>query len=423
MIRRLIGILAALELPLIVAIGPLLLFPTPRRAAALIILPAVWACSWVTTRRPVPLTPVNASLWALLVLATASLMVTPNAHSSLAKFSGVALGISLYWAMVRWMGSPRRAVWGAALFIGSAGVLSILGLLGTQWRTDKFPVVAPLIDALPGLIRGIPGAVDGFNPNAVAGCLVLFLPLQASLLASRGRDRPLWVTSVQLVLLLMTTGTLVLLQSRGAWLGLGLGVLLYLLISKPARYLPVLAGVTAFAVLFVSEIGPDRLPTPKPDDSDTIAERVELWSRGIYMVRDHPFSGVGLNQFRTVVPTLYPAFSRTPDADVVHAHNQFLHTAAELGLPGLVAYLALWLGSTFVLARARRLAHSGFDRAVLSGTLVGLLAHLGFGMADAIPVGAKIGITYWFTLALGMAVASRVLTEHTLASLTGRRGT
>jgi O-antigen ligase len=42
-----------------------------------------------------------------------------------------------------------------------------------------------------------------------------------------------------------------------------------------------------------------------------------------------------------VVPVLYPLFTVPLDSDIAHAHNIFLQTALDLGIPGLVAYLAL----------------------------------------------------------------------------------
>jgi putative inorganic carbon (HCO3(-)) transporter len=48
------------------------------------------------------------------------------------------------------------------------------------------------------------------------------------------------------------------------------------------------------------------------------------------------------------VPILYPFFTVPPDTDIAHAHNIFLQTALDLGIPGLVAYLAL-LGSALVV--------------------------------------------------------------------------
>ena len=69
--------------------------------------------------------------------------------------------------------------------------------------------------------------------------------------------------------------------------------------------------------------------------------RVELWSRALYAIQDFPLTGCGLGTFRQVVHLLYPPFFVEPGADLAHAHNFFLQVALDLGVPGLIAYLAL----------------------------------------------------------------------------------
>ena len=78
------------------------------------------------------------------------------------------------------------------------------------------------------------------------------------------------------------------------------------------------------------------------------------------MVYDHPFFGIGENQYPEV-SLRYGLFAEDLGGSYQHAHNIPLTIAAELGLLGLAAFL--W--ATFVLARVvigacRRLR--GFDR-------------------------------------------------------------
>jgi putative inorganic carbon (HCO3(-)) transporter len=75
----------------------------------------------------------------------------------------------------------------------------------------------------------------------------------------------------------------------------------------------------------------------------SLAGRQEVWSRALYMTQDFPFTGIGLGTFDRVQLLLYPFFLSA--GLVHHAHNLFLQVAVDLGLPGLIAYLALWLGS------------------------------------------------------------------------------
>jgi putative inorganic carbon (HCO3(-)) transporter len=121
--------------------------------------------------------------------------------------------------------------------------------------------------------------------------------------------------------------------------------------------LPMLAVLAV--VVLILHLGPQQLgenlfgkesasPVEEVVGAITLEDRVEIWSRALYAIQDFPFTGCGLGAFRRVVPILYPFFTVPPDTDIAHAHNIFLQTALDLGIPGLVAYLAL-LGSALVV--------------------------------------------------------------------------
>jgi len=75
-------------------------------------------------------------------------------------------------------------------------------------------------------------------------------------------------------------------------------------------------------------------------------DRVEIWSRAIFMIQDFSFTGIGMGSFTEVADTLYP-FSSSPGR-ISHAHNLFLQVAVDLGIPGLIAWLAILLTVIFV---------------------------------------------------------------------------
>jgi O-antigen ligase len=65
----------------------------------------------------------------------------------------------------------------------------------------------------------------------------------------------------------------------------------------------------------------------------TLASRWEVWQRGVMMVRDFPYTGIGIGTYNTIAHLLYPFFIAAPDEVVPHAHNQFLQVAVDLGMP------------------------------------------------------------------------------------------
>lgn len=78
----------------------------------------------------------------------------------------------------------------------------------------------------------------------------------------------------------------------------------------------------------------------------TIALRLVLWKTAIMAFLDHPFTGIGIGNFR-IVDELYPALKTVPLHFYVKgmsAHNVILHYLAETGLVGALALVALTWG-------------------------------------------------------------------------------
>jgi putative inorganic carbon (HCO3(-)) transporter len=419
-LARAARLISAAELLIVAAIAPALLFPTPTRLLVLALVPLVWTCSWAIGDRCVARTPLNGALGLLLTMVSVSLLATFDVRFSLGKVSGVILGALVLNAVARWATNDAKLRATILAFLAAGGCLAVIGLLGAD-VSDKFPLLAVASRRLPVAIRGVPGAEDGFNPNAVAGCLVLFVPLQVALLVTGVYQRlvpVVWnprrtrglLVLVQVGLLLLTAGTVILMQSRGAWTGLAIAFVAFLLWhSRRTRVLAsaaiggsillvVSAGNRSWLDLAVSRSGPGV--------EGTVAARLELWYRALLGIQDFPFTGMGMNAFRKVMPVLYPPFLVVPD-DVAHSHNHLLQAALDLGVPGLIAYLAIWLVvGTLLIGVYRRSADRTY-RVIAGGLGAGLIANFTFGMTDAIPLGAKVGILVWSAWALA-TVLNRV---------------
>jgi putative inorganic carbon (HCO3(-)) transporter len=427
---RFAATVTALELPIVLAIAPVLLFPTPARLVVLGVVPVVWFAAWSATGRAVPRTPMNAPLWLLLVMVGVSLFVTFDVLLSLGKVSGVVLGALLFWAIVRWTNLAERLVWATAAFMAAGAGLAVIGLLGTNWD-NKFPAIGAITAHLPKAIRGVPGAEVGFSTNAVAGCLVLFVPLQVALLASgarrwfepSGRLRAVGglLVAAQVALLVLTTGTLLLTESRSAWLGVGVATLAFFLWHNWWTRALVAAAAAGLAGL-LALLGYDRvydfvINRAGPALHSTFALRLDIWSRAIRGIEDFPLTGMGMNTFRKLMPALYPGYPYLPGEEVPHSHNHLLQAALDLGIPGLVAYLGLWAVAAALLVTVYRRGTNRSHRAAAGGLGAGLIAHFVFSMTDVIPLGAKVGVLFWLTLALIVSLhqVARVRTDATSA--------
>ncbi len=434
---RLVRFVAAVELPILLAVAPALLFPTPRRLVVLAVLPVTWLCVWMVDGHLVPRTPMNASLWLLLAMTGVSVVVTFDVLFSLGKISGVVLGVLLCWSIARCLTTPYRLRIGMAWFLVVGAGFAAVGLLGAN-VSAKYPALAGAIAWLPLAIRGLPGAEEGFNPNPIAGCLILFVPVQVALLATGARrwlfpvygahwsDR-LFV-AIQAVLLLLTAGTVLLMQSRGAWMGLFMATVSFLVWhSRRTRLLA--TGAIGIVLLVVVALNHEQVFSltsnrAEPVAVGTVAGRVAIWSGALYGIQDFPLTGMGMNAFRKIMPILYPAFVTTPNLDVAHAHNNLLQAALDLGIPGLVAYASIWMIAGALLITVYRCSGDRVYRAMAGGLGAGLIGHFIFGMADAIPLGSKMGVLFWLALGLTLAlhrVALMHLPELGIASEISRR--
>jgi len=129
--------------------------------------------------------------------------------------------------------------------------------------------------------------------------------------------------------------------SRGAWVGAAIG-LLYLAKAYGKfkwRYVVLGAGLVALGALLIWGRTPDSAPwfVKRMDLSRASAQhRVAAWKAGFEIMRDHPF-GVGWNKAVAVYEKNY---SPPENGAAAITTNDYLMLGTQLGLPGLVCFVA-----------------------------------------------------------------------------------
>jgi len=126
--------------------------------------------------------------------------------------------------------------------------------------------------------------------------------------------------------------------------------------------------------------------------------RRAVWLQGVDMIRSAPLTGVGMG--------LYP-FLLASGGSIDHAHNLVLQVGVDLGLPGLVAYLALWLICLVMAWRAygayRKARHMGLA-ALAAGVGTSLVVMGLHGLVDAVTWGTKPAVVAWAMMGLAIAL-------------------
>jgi O-antigen ligase len=229
-----------------------------------------------------------------------------------------------------------------------------------------------------------------YDANDFATLIVTAMPFGLYFALSRGR------VSLRLLALaglgLLAIG-LIRSGSRGGFLAF-LAVVAFVLLrvtTIPARMrlagLVLIVGITFGAASDQYWAQMQTIISPKRDYNITSEEgRVKIWERGIGYMTGNPLFGVGLRNFQVAEGTISAQARRAERGLGVRwgaAHNTFVQIGSELGVPGLLLFLAL-LANTFAgLARAARRfktgEYAGSDASRLAQTLMASLVGFAVG--------------------------------------------
>ncbi len=421
---------------LLILAAPVLLF-SERFSPTLIsfclaALASVWLARALSSRQSFIGSALNIPLLCLVVLLPLSFFVSADVASSLPKVTGLLFDVALFSVIARASARESGMPLVIAMWTVIAFAIALFSFVSTEW-TGKLPLLSQIVTRIPHLFSNIsPSAVNGLQSNEVGGVLTLLIPPFISVLLTRPPitshisalpnrvarmsahwfypasrvGRVVWFSVLLLLLLL-----LVFTQSRSALFGTAMAVALILAVrSRAARWLTLgasVAALIAFTVLGPTTLGEALLGNGSSASGLDLASRQEIWQRALYAIQDFPFTGIGLNQFDRVVSLLYPLFLIGPDVQITHAHNMLLQVALDLGLAGLVAYVGLLSVSAMMVVRAYAKVQDSVTRALLLGFGAGLLAHAGYGLSDAITLGAKPSFEWWWSLAIIAGIFSR----------------
>jgi O-antigen ligase len=301
----------------------------------------------------------------------------------------------------------RSLLWLTAVL---ALLVGILGLFA-QHYINKSAAFMFIIDYLPQL-RGFPGAEGGFNVNEIAGAMAWFTPIMAGVALLAWREWSQTRRRSHLMFALCSSAAFIVLwaalflgQSRFAILGVlpMLALLAWLLIPRKRWRLVALSIVACFAVIQVLIFTGSLIPkdeTLQQRDEDSVSSRLLIWSSALSIARDYPLTGVGMNNFRwRPVRDLYPVDGYEGTRILPHAHNEWLQITADLGIFGLAALIALQATALALLLSVWRQG-DWWLRGLALATTCGIIAHLIYGLGDAVAFWDRFGFGFWWLIGL-----------------------
>jgi O-antigen ligase len=287
--------------------------------------------------------------WAIALCLAALLAIDPSGSLPRLKkalLPGLIVIAALYTREER---SGRRAL---ALLLLSSAVAAVYGIVFFLIRGASFAARA----------RGPSGHYMTF-----AGQLLLLVAVAVPVAIVARERRWKWGAGATALL-----GGVALLGTftRSSWIGLGVAFITTVSLLRP-RWLPILVVLMAVSIAIAPPAIRDRLLSAVNPHHPTNVERVHMWEAGIRMFRDHPWTGVGLED-------LHPIYERyrSPDAHegAGHLHSVPIQIAATMGIVGLAAFV--WLYGSLFAAAASGLRPLLRRRSVATGLKVGVVSAL-----------------------------------------------
>lgn len=335
--------LAGLEIWAVSVLALLSLFDPRWLLPCILTAGCFWLIRWVGDRR---LTVRTGGDWGVLLLTATlplNLWLTGFQEISVQQAYRLLSGVALYYALVNWANTPAR------LRLATLGLI-LLGVGLAAYSLVQSEAQARSLLAMLRSLRqfSLPLPQDVVNPNVMAGSLALIFPLALSC-AFSAWGKQSWIfrllTGAASVFI---GGAIALSLSRGAWVALALSVLALILLRWRGRWL-VFAVALIAGVVIAYRVGPFPLLDAllAGTSAGDLVGRLNIWSRAIIMIRDFPFTGVGLGMFQTAVSRLFP-LNFAGAAPVNHAHNLYLQIGVDLGIPALIGWLALLLAALWV---------------------------------------------------------------------------
>jgi putative inorganic carbon (HCO3(-)) transporter len=240
------------------------------------------------------------------------------------------------------------------------------------------------------------------DANEEAAVLVAAVPIAIGLVAAL-RHRPALRLAAGGLGILCFAGVINTL-SRGGLIALAVVMLASVAIGGRWRgkAIALVLVATLGTVVYFVAIAPISSQS-RVTSSDT-SGRNDIWTIGWRMVQAHPFTGVGSGNFQNAAFHYLQRPGAITNAnlivDVPHvAHNIYLEMLSDLGIPGLLAFVAIVAASLLAASRAaREFRQSGEpDLELLARCL--MLSLIGFMAADFFLSG-EFSKQLWLVLAL-----------------------
>ncbi|MAG11935.1 MAG: hypothetical protein CMI52_03975 [Parcubacteria group bacterium] len=228
-------------------------------------------------------------------------------------------------------------------------------------------------------------------PNAVGLFLAPLIPI---FVASSKCLCKRWDSILLMLTALISLLAIFMAQSEGAVVALTGSIIIWgLFRGRRFRFGSITAIITAIFIIQTQPLILDKLLLK--DWSGTV--RRLMWQDTVTMITHHPIAGAGLSGY----PAAFAKYHKHPAIEIFqYPHNIILNTWSEIGLLGLIAFIAIIAYFGFILLTRPKTKHSYFQHALGVSMLI-LVIH---GIVDVPYFKNDLSILFW--IIVGMLIAN-----------------
>jgi len=331
------------------------------------------------------------------------------------RFGEILLGISLFFVAINTVRTEAEVVWVvrwlslagwacaalAVLFyvLPQAVTVEILNRLARFDYPGGYGALRFIEDDPNGTMRAIGTAVD---PNVLGGMMILVTGLLAPQLFARVTLWPRWLT---LVMLVTAALALYLTYSRSALVGMATSLGL-LAVLKYRKLIPLgIVGLLLLLLLPQTQEYVARFQEGLAGEDLATQMRFGEYKDALILISRYPIFGVG--------------FTGVPDIDIYLGVSMlYLIIAENMGLVGLVIFLAVMVGFFLMVATSWRQGYPPGLEAILLGLVGAVAGALVSGIFDHYWFNMTYPhMTVLFWLYVGLATATMLVHQQTRKEL------